>query len=127
MSYFSGISRHLSGVFSMCRKFFIFLMKVNIFLSYATKKFQISKNFRRVSENFSLYTMIILFFYHMTQHFSGLIKNFRIAMLPCYRVFSLTGREIQCLPYARFFLVKHKSQNERAQALVRFASIQCNF
>ena len=27
----------------------------------------------------------------MTQHFSGLLNNFLIAMLPCFRGFSLSG------------------------------------
>ena len=39
----------------------------------------------------SLYTKIILFFYLMIQIISGMLKNFRIAMLPCYLGFSLSA------------------------------------
>ena len=41
--------------------------------------------------NFSLHIKIILFFYRTTQFFSGLLNNFRIAMLPCYWGFSLSA------------------------------------
>ena len=34
---------------------------------------------------------IIFLSYHMTQKISGLLKNFWIAMLPCYRGFSLSA------------------------------------
>ena len=34
---------------------------------------------------------IILFFYRRTKKNSGLLKNFRIAMLPCYQGFSLSA------------------------------------
>ena len=40
---------------------------------------------------FLLHTKMILFFYRMIQKISGLLKNFRIAMLPCYRGFSLSA------------------------------------
>ena len=46
------------------------------------------------SGNFSLYSKIILFFYHMTQIFSGLLKFFWIAMLLCYQGFSLSAGSI---------------------------------
>ena len=54
-----------------------------------------------MSEFFLLHTKIILFFYRMIQKISGLLKNFRIAMLSCYRGFSLS--ELLCLPYVGFF------------------------
>ena len=40
---------------------------------------------------FLLHLKIILFFYRMIQKNSGLLKNFQIAMLPCYRGFSLSA------------------------------------
>ena len=92
------------------------------------------------------YKNIIFAFYHMTQQisrllnvsgvypevilndtkFSGLIINFRIAMLLCYQVFSFSGREIQCLLYVGFFSRTWMSE-KRPQALVRFDSIPCDF
>ena len=54
-------------------------------------KIQIAKTFWHVSGKISWYTKMILIFYHMTQKISGLLKTFRIAMLPCYRGFSLSG------------------------------------
>ena len=60
-------------------------------LSSDTRNFRIAKIFLLVSGNFSSYTKILLFFYHMTQKISGLLLNFRIAMLACYWVFSLSG------------------------------------
>ena len=46
-----------------------------------------------MSKKISLYVKIIyiyIFFYRMTRKISGLLKNFRIAMLPCYQGFSLS-------------------------------------
>ena len=40
---------------------------------------------------FSLYTKMTIFFSFMTQKISGLFKNLRIAMLPCYQCFSVSG------------------------------------
>ena len=60
-------------------------------LSHDKQNLWIVKHLRRVSGNFLLYTKILLFFYHKTQKISGLLVNFRIAMLPCYRGFSLSG------------------------------------
>ena len=69
------------------------------------QKIWVAKNFWRVSENLSLYTKIILFVHCMTQQFSGLFNNFRIAMLPCYRGFSLSVSfmkyPLQFLHYAK--------------------------
>ena len=55
------------------------------------KHSELLKKFQHVSKIFSLCTKIILFFYCMIQNNSGLLKNFRIAMLPCYLGFSLSG------------------------------------
>ena len=44
-----------------------------------------------MSDIFSLYTKIILFFYPIIQKNFKLLKKFRIAMLPCYRGFSLSA------------------------------------
>ena len=75
--------RPLSENFPHMSRFF-FKMKMNIF-------YHMLKNFWRVFKKISFYMNIILFFYPRTHKFSGLLKNFRIAMLPCYRGFSLSG------------------------------------
>ena len=73
--------RPLSGNFTHVSRFFF--NEDESFLSYP-------KKFCRLFKKMSLYMNIILFFYRMTQKISGLLKNFRIAMLPCYRGFSLS-------------------------------------
>ena len=71
---------------------------MNIFFLYMPQKFQNAKKFCHVTGNFSLYTKITLFFHCMTQKISGLLKNFRIAMLPFYRGFFLSAHiHIVCL------------------------------
>ena len=77
--------------FSACAQKNFIKMNTIVFFYNMPQKFQIDTNFLNVSANFSLYTKIILFFYHMTQKISGLLKNFRIAMLPCYWCFPLSA------------------------------------
>ena len=86
--------RHLSGNFQRVSGNFLFQIKIKkilFSLSNDANNFRIAKHFRRVSGNFLPYTKILLFFYHMTKKNSGLLKKFWIAMLPCYRGFSLSA------------------------------------
>ena len=71
-------------------------MKMNIiiiffFQSFAKKHSELLKVYSVCLNFFLLHTKIILFFYRMIQKISGLLKNFRIAMLPCYRGISVSG------------------------------------
>ena len=72
----------------MCPEILIFNKDNFIFV---IKWHKIFPNCKKKSENLSWYKKILLFFYHATQKNSGFLANFRIAMLPCYRGFSLSG------------------------------------
>ena len=70
---------------------------MNIFFYFyhiPPKNFELLEIFWHLSGNFSLYTKMTIFFSFMTQKISGLLKNFRIAMLTCYQCFSVSDIEV---------------------------------
>ena len=81
-----------------------------------------------MSKIFSLYTKVRLYCYHMTQKNSGLLKHFWIAMLPCYRGFSLSARWT-CVTHrthlTSWICVTHRTHLTRWTCVNRITHVTC--
>ena len=82
---------HLSGNFHYVSIFFLNKNEFYCVFYHMPSKIPIYKSFPACVWNFFVVHKDNIIFYHITQNNSGLLKNFRIAMFPCYRGFSLSA------------------------------------
>ena len=111
-----------SEIFSMSPYFFLnfFILDEDEYYYYfffhylPIKHSELLKVYSVCLNFFLLHTKTILFLYRMIQKMSGLLKNFRIAMLPCYRGFSLSAALVLWWSQIIFkaFFLPFPSQNQ---------------